>query len=258
MPQRPPGPAKLPHAPTSDPGGFPSHPGRQCWRGCGLPTCLIGDGRGYAPSPKVSTSISFQVQDGREEGGARFLLAGHSGGPEGDRDLGPGWRAPGRWGGWGWKGSRQAGSGCVLTSRPPGAREGLENLPILQPSRPPPYPPPAPAHTLTHTSEARLGVGRPGDQRLSLPHHFLLNVSKINRTSKGNSPNSPGGWLEGRAGGGCQPLGDFSLGGGQICALELPFGNCPPPSRGTKFAQSWPPVARTVRAEDSEGYLGSA
>ena len=98
MPQRPPGPAKLPHAPTSDPGGFPSHPGRQCWRGCGLPTCLIGDGRGYAPSPKVSTSISFQVQDGREEGGARFLLAGHSGGPEGDRDLGPGWRAPGRWG----------------------------------------------------------------------------------------------------------------------------------------------------------------
>ena len=49
------------------------------------------------------------------------------------------------------KGSRQAGSGCVLTSRPPGARDGLEDLPVLQPLRPPPYPPPAPAHTHTHT-----------------------------------------------------------------------------------------------------------
>ena len=45
----------------------------------------------------------------------------------------------------------------------------------------------------------------------------------------------------------------FPSEGGQICALELPFGNCPPPSRDTKFAQSWPRVARTVRAEDSEG-----
>ena len=137
-----------------------------------------------------------------------------------------------------WKGSRLAGSGCVLTSRPPGARDGLEDLSVLQPLRPPPYPPPAPAHTHTHThthtSEARLGVGRPGDQRLSRPHHFLLNVSKINRTSKGNSPNSPGGWLEGRTGGGCQPPGDFSLRGGSNMCPGITFWKLPSSLAGHK------------------------
>lgn len=104
-------------------------------------------------------------------------------------------------------------------------------------------------------------MGRAGDQRLSWPHHFLLNVSKINRTSKGNSPNSlEAGWRE-ELEEGVSLLGDFSLGGGQLCALELPFPcgeNCPPPSRDAKFAQSWPRFARTIRAEASEGCLGSA
>lgn len=104
-------------------------------------------------------------------------------------------------------------------------------------------------------------MGRTEDQRLSRPYHFLLNVSKINRTSKGNSPNSlEAGWRE-ELEEGVSLLGDFSLGGGQICALELPFPcreNCPPPSLDTKFAQSWSRFTRTVRAGASEGGLGSA
>ena len=137
----------------------------------------------------------------------------------------------------------------------PGASKGLENLPVL-----PKPPSPLPTHTHTHL-RGEAGVGRAGDQRLSWPHHFLLNVSKINRTSKGNSPNSlEAGWRE-ELEEGVSLLGDFSLGGGQLCALELPFPcgeNCPPPSRDAKFAQSWPRFARTIRAEASEGCLRSA
>ena len=101
--------------------------------------------------------------------------------------------------------------------------------PTLPPARPSTH-----THTHTHTSEARLGVGRPGDQRLSRPHHFLLNVSKINRTSKGNSPNSPGGWLEGRTGGGCQPPGDFSLRGGSNMCPGITFWKLPSSLAGHK------------------------
>ena len=118
---------------------------------------------------------------------------------------------------------------------PPGQETAWRTFPSSNPCDPHPTPrPPQHTHTHTHTSEARLGVGRPGDQRLSRPHHFLLNVSKINRTSKGNSPNSPGGWLEGRTGGGCQPPGDFSLRGGSNMCPGITFWKLPSSLAGHK------------------------
>ena len=117
------------------------------------------------PLQKVSTSISFQVQDG--VGGWRFLLAGHSRGPEGDRDLGPGWRAPGRW-----------GAGAGMERQPPGRLRLRPHVKAPRGKRRPggPFRPPTPAtptlpparpstHTHTHTHTHIRGEAGGGEAR---------------------------------------------------------------------------------------------
>lgn len=48
---------------------------------------------------------------------------------------------------------------------------------------------------------------------------FLTECFKDKFNFKRQLPTEPGGWLEGRTGGGCQPPGGLFPGGGQICAL---------------------------------------
>ena len=116
------------------------------------------------PLQKVSTSISFQVQDG--VGGWRFLLAGHSRGPEGDRDLGPGWRAPGRWGAGAGMERQPPWQAPAASSRqgPPGQETAWRTFPSSNPCDPHPTPRP-PQHTHTHTHTHLRGEAGGGEAR---------------------------------------------------------------------------------------------
>lgn len=167
-----PGPASPPptHAtPASDPGCLTSHPGRQPWRGCGaphVPGCRC-EGLG-PPLQKVPTSIPFQVRD---EGGEGDPPRRPFKRPEGDRDLGPGWRAPGRGGGRQPPGRLRLGPHVTA----PRARKGLENLPL-----PPPLPPP--------TNTPPLGVGTLGDQKTVEASLFFIECFKNKLSFKRQLP----------------------------------------------------------------------
>lgn len=128
-----------------------------------------------------------------------------------------------------------------------GQEKAWRTFPILQPSgdftllRPGPRS----THTLTHTSEARLGweARRPKTVTAS---PFFIECFKDILNFKRQLPKQPWRLVEEEAGGGCQPLGDFSSEGVKYVPwnylLKLPS------LRDTKFAQS-----RAARRTHSPG-----
>lgn len=216
VPQRPPGPQSSPRTHLR-PRWFPLPPWETVLEAVGLPTCLIGDGRGYAPSPK----------------GLDLGLLPSTGWAGGGKPVPPSpaiQEAPKVTGTWGRAGELQGGVGgrTRMERQPPGRLRLRPHVKAPrgkrrpgEPSHPPTLatptlPPPAPAHTLTHTSEAEAGGGETRDQRLSLPPFFIECFKDISNFKR-QLPKQPRRLVGGRAGGGCQPLVDFSLGGSNMC-----------------------------------------
>lgn len=148
-PQRSPGPPST----LSDPGCFPSYPRRLRRRGCGSPQVPGWRWKGLCPLSKRSRPQSpSKYRTGGGLGWGALFHAGHSRGP----------KVTGTWGRAGGLQGRgreaAAGQAPAGSSRhgPQGKKRPRESSRVSPPFPRPPH---------IHTSEARLGVGRRGDQK---------------------------------------------------------------------------------------------